>query len=70
MLFMTSRLDLILNVEVQLDITGPRKDNSIPTYNQGELYIQVNLLYKPREITTLFSNESRAIFDDFNVPIN
>ena len=37
----------------ELDITGPRKDNSIPTYNQGEFYIQLKLLYKtlqPRSV--------------------
>jgi hypothetical protein len=30
----------------KLDIAGPRKDNSIATYNQGELYMQLKLLYK------------------------
>jgi len=43
---MTSRLELILNVIVQ---TGHRKDNSIPAYNQGELYIQLKLLYKTHQ---------------------
>jgi len=46
MLFMTSRLELILNTIVQ---TGPRKDNYIPTYNQGEFYMQLKLLYNTRQ---------------------
>ena len=37
---MTSRLELILNAIVQ---TGPRKDKYIPTYNQGEFYMQLKL---------------------------
>ena len=35
--------------QYKLDISGHRKDNSIPTYNQSEFYIQLKLLYKTHQ---------------------
>ena len=46
-----------------LYITGPRKDNYIPTYNQGEFYMQLNLLYKthqPRQLCPVSPLEMRC----------
>ena len=60
MLLTTSRLKLAFNVIVQ---TGPGKDNSIPTNNYGELYIQLNLLYKthqPHELCPMPPLEMRC----------
>ena len=55
-LLMTSRLELILNVIIQTEHNWIRKDNAIPTYSQGELYIQLKLLYKtyqPHELCSM-----------------
>ena len=60
---MTSRLELILNAIVQTGHNWTRKDSYIPTYNQGEFYMELKLVYKthqPRDLCPMPPLEMRC----------